>query len=89
MRDALSLLDRALIFQSLKPSETITDIDVRKMLGLADKSKTIKLLQHVFAGNEDKALKILGELIDEGLDPKNFLNDILELIYLFLSLIHI
>ena len=83
VRDAVSLLDRALIFQSLKPSETITDIDVRKMLGLADKSKTIKLLQHVFAGNEDKALKILGELIDEGLDPKNFLNDILELIYLF------
>ncbi len=53
------------------------------MLGLADKSKLIKLLKDVFEGNENGALKILKELIEEGLDAKNFLNDILELIYLF------
>ncbi len=83
VRDAISLLDRALVFQSLKPDQTIQDSDVRKMLGLADKSKLIKLLKNVFEGNENGALKLLKELIEEGLDAKNFLNDILELIYLF------
>jgi len=83
VRDSISLLDRSLVFQSLKPDKTIQDSDVRKMLGLADKSKLIKLLKDVFEGNENGALKILKELIEEGLDAKNFLNDILELIYLF------
>ena len=83
VRDAISLLDRALVFQSLKPDETIQDSDIRKMLGLADRSKLIKLLKDVFEGNEKDASKLLKELIEEGLDAKNFLNDILELIYLF------
>lgn len=83
VRDAISLLDRALVFQSLKPTQTLQDSDIRKMLGLADKSKLIKLLKNVFEGDENAALKILRELIEEGLDARNFLNDILELIYLF------
>ena len=83
VRDSISLLDRTLVFQSLKPNQTIQDSDVRKMLGLADKSKLIKLLKDVFEGNENAALKLLKELIEEGLDAKNFLNDILELVYLF------
>ena len=53
------------------------------MLGLADRSKLIKLLKDVFHGNENEALKLLRELIEEGLDAKIFLNDMLELIYLF------
>ncbi len=83
VRDSISLLDRALVFQSLKPDQIIQDSDIRRMLGLADKSKLIKLLKYVFEGNENDALKLLRELIEEGLDAKNFLNDILELIYLF------
>ena len=34
-------------------------------------------------GNEKESLKYLKELIDDGLDAKNFLNDILEVLYLF------
>ena len=83
VRDSISLLDRALIFQSLKPEQIIQDSDIRKMLGLADKSKLITILKYVFEGNENEALKLLKELIEDGLDAKNFLNDILELIYLF------
>jgi DNA polymerase III, gamma/tau subunits len=45
--------------------------------------ETINYSNHVFGGKELEALKTLKELIDDGLDPKNFLNDILELIYLF------
>ena len=83
VRDAISLLDRALVFQSLDNNKTIEDSDIRKMLGLADKSKLIHLLNHVFEGDEKRAMELLRELIDNGLDPKNFLNDLLELIYLF------
>ena len=82
VRDSISLLDRALVFQSLKPSQVLEDLDIRKMLGLADRSKLIKMLEYAFKGNENNSLKILRELIEEGLDAKNFLNDILELIYL-------
>ena len=83
VRDAISLLDRALVFQSLDSKKVIEDSDVRKMLGLADKSKLIQLLNYVFQGYEKKAIELLRELIDNGLDAKNFLNDFLELIYLF------
>ncbi len=83
VRDSISLLDRALLFHSLNANKEIEDIDIRKMLGLADKSKIIQLLNFVFLGEEKKALSLLKELIDDGLDAKNFLNDFLELIYLF------
>ena len=53
------------------------------MLGLADKSKVISLFKEVLSGNEKNALNILNELINDGLDAKNFLNDILEVLYLF------
>ncbi len=83
VRDGISLLDRALVFQSLTPDKTIEDQDVRRMLGLADKLKLIQLLKLVFEGNEKKSHDQLQELIQDGVDAKNFLNDILELIYLF------
>ena len=44
VRDAVSLLDRALIFQTLNQKNTIQEIEVRKMLGIADKSKIISLI---------------------------------------------
>jgi DNA polymerase-3 subunit gamma/tau len=53
------------------------------MLGLADKSKIITMFKEVLSGNEKNASKILNELINDGLDAKNFLNDILEVLYLF------
>jgi DNA polymerase-3 subunit gamma/tau len=82
VRDAISLLDRALIGQSLNNKE-IQDQDVRTMLGLADRSKLILLFKEILSGNQKNAVNHLRELIDSGLDAKNFLNDILELLYLF------
>jgi len=83
VRDSISLLDRALISQSINQDKQIEETDVRQMLGLADKSKIISLLKEVLSGNEKDALKFLHELINDGLDAKNFLNDILEALYLF------
>jgi DNA polymerase-3 subunit gamma/tau len=83
VRDSISLLDRSLISQSINESKAINDKDIREMLGLADKSKVISLFKEVLSGNEKEALKYLNELINDGLDAKNFLNDILEVLYLF------
>ena len=83
VRDAISLLDRALISQSINESKPLEEQDVREMLGLAEKGKVISLLKEVFDGNEKESLKYLKELIENGLDAKNFLNDILEVLYLF------
>jgi len=83
VRDSISLLDRALITQSINDSKEIDDIDVREMLGLADKSKIILLFKEILSGNEKNALKYLSEFINDGLDAKNFLNDMLEVLYLF------
>ena len=82
VRDAISLLDRALISQNINNKE-IQDQDVRLMLGLADRSKLIFLFKEILLGNQKEAVNYLRELIDSGLDAKNFLNDILEIIYLF------
>jgi DNA polymerase III subunit gamma/tau len=83
VRDSISLLDRALISQSILENKVINAANVREMLGLADKSKVISLFKEVLNGNEKEALKYLDELINDGLDAKNFLNDILEVLYLF------
>ena len=83
VRDAISLLDRALISQSISKNNLIEETDVREMLGLADRSKIISLFKEVLSGNEKEALKYLRELINDGIDAKNFLNDILEVLYLF------
>ncbi len=83
VRDSISLLDRALVSQSVNVGKPIEDEEVREMLGLADKSKVILLFKEVLNGKEKEALKYLNELINDGLDAKNFLNDILEVLYLF------
>ncbi len=83
VRDSISLLDRTLIAQHINEGKTIEEKDVRSMLGLADKSKVISLFKEVLSGNEKEALNLLRQLINDGLDAKNFLNDILEVLYFF------
>ncbi len=83
VRDAISLLDRALISQSINENNSIKDTDIRKMLGLADKSKILSLFKEVLNGEEKKALNYLKDLMNDGIDAKNFLNDVLEILYLF------
>ncbi len=82
VRDSISLLDRALISQK-SVSKIIMEPDIREMLGLADRSKIILLLKEVLNGNEKDAIKLLKELIVNGIDAQNFLNDILEILYFF------
>ncbi len=82
VRDGISLLDRAIAYQNVNSKNQIEDQDIRNMLGLADKSQVICLLKEVFEGNSTKAINILKELIDHGVEAKYFLNDILEILSL-------
>ncbi len=82
VRDAISLLDRAIVSQSIHNTQ-IQDKDIRQMLGLADRSKLILLFKEILSGNQTRAINYLKEMVDSGLDAKNFLNDILEILYLF------
>ena len=82
VRDAISLLDRAISFQDVSEKDQVSGDDVRKMLGLADKSKIIKLINAVFLGDTNQSLKILDELFNDGVEAKYFLNDILQVLSL-------
>tara|TARA_B100000029_G_scaffold86706_1_gene76910 strand:+ start:2064 stop:3758 length:1695 start_codon:yes stop_codon:yes gene_type:complete len=80
VRDSLSLLDRALVSQNVDGKE-IDEIFVRKMLGIADRSKILDLLKSILQGDVKESVKKLRVMINEGIEPKNFLNDLLEAIY--------
>ena len=84
VRDSLSLLDRALVDQYLNNNQT-EESDVRKMLGIADRSKILELLKFIFDGDQKKSIEYIRQMIDEGLDAVNLKNDILELIYFILQ----
>ena len=81
VRDSLSLLDRAIISKNIDKKE-IDEKYIRKMLGIADKSKLLNLLKFIFNGEEKKSIDLLREMVNEGIQPINFLNDLLEIIYL-------
>ena len=83
VRDGVSLLDRALVFQSIDPKKEVQDHDVREMLGLADRDKMLILFKKILEGNEQQALAEVKGMIANGIDTKNFLNDMLEIIYFF------
>tara|TARA_B100002051_G_C16742345_1_gene645103 strand:- start:1966 stop:3645 length:1680 start_codon:yes stop_codon:yes gene_type:complete len=80
VRDSLSLLDRALIYQDIKNNE-IDEKYIREMLGIADRSKVLELLMFLLHGDQKKSIELLREMINLGLEPVNFLNDLLELLY--------
>ena len=80
VRDSLSLLDKALVSQNIEEKE-IDEIFVRQMLGIADRSKILDLLNFIFLGEQKKSIIQLREMLSDGVDPINFLNDLLEVIY--------
>ncbi len=84
VRDSLSLLDRALVSYHIAEKE-IDDTVVRQMLGIADRSKVLTTIQHIFQGDLKKSLENFRVLVNEGIDPAIFLNDFLEVIYFLLQ----
>ena len=79
VRDALSLLDRALLSQS-----TESELDLKKaqkIFGYFDKSYLINLIKFLFKGNEKETINIYRTIYSQGIEPKVFLNDFLEILY--------
>ena len=81
VRDALSLLDRALL--SLDNDKELDLSSAQKIFGYFDKSQLIDLFELILRGEEEKVIKIYRKIYDQGVEPKIFLNDFLELLYYF------
>ena len=81
VRDALSVLDQAIITFNLQDQD-ITEQNVRDMLGLADQSRVIELLSFIVRGSQQDALREAEDIFDIGADPKLILQSMLEIIYL-------
>ena len=81
VRDALSLLDRALL--SLKNDAEFNLTTAKKIFGYFDKSQLINLFKLIFQGDEKEVLKMYRSIYDQGVEPKTFINDFLELLYYF------
>ncbi len=78
VRDALSLLDRALISLDKKKLDLE---EAQKIFGYFDKTLIIELFNYLFKADEDKVLKLYKKIYLIGVDPKVFLNDFLEVLY--------
>ncbi len=81
VRDALSLLDRALL--SLDENIELDLNAAQKIFGYFDKSQLINLFELILKGEEDKVIKIYRKIYDQGVEPKVFINDFLEILYYF------
>ena len=81
VRDALSILDQAIITFNLQEEE-ITEDKVRDMLGLADQTRVIELLSYIIQGSQKEALQEAEDIFNIGADPKLIVQSMLEIIYL-------
>ena len=81
VRDALSLLDRALL--SLEGEKELDLITAQKIFGYFDKSQLIDMFNLILEGDENKVIEIYRNIYDQGIEPKIFINDFLEILYYF------
>ncbi len=78
VRDGLSLLDQAIALGE----GTVTAIQVKDMLGLADRGVVLDLLEATLKGNAKTALQIVEDLYKKGADPIVVIQDMLALSHL-------
>ena len=80
-RDAISLTERALLEGRIIKKEL--DLDTaQKIFGFFNKSYLIELIKSVFEGKEEDSLNKYRMISDLGTDPKIFLSEWLEILYL-------
>ena len=81
VRDALSLLDRCLL--TLGKDEELDLNTAQKIFGHFDKSQLIDIFELILRGEEKKVIEIYRKIYDQGVEPKIFISDFLEMIYFF------
>ena len=79
VRDALSLLDRAILSQNEKSEINLKE--AQNIFGFFDKSYLINLFKFLFKGDEKEVINIYKSIYNQGVEPKVFLNDFLEILY--------
>lgn len=72
MRDALSLLDQCIAFHL---GEKLTYENVLEVLGAVDTEVFSRLLRRILDEDVTGAIRILGELIDDGRELSQLVND--------------
>jgi DNA polymerase-3 subunit gamma/tau len=75
-RDGLSLLDQAIVQDQ---GDGVTGAEIRDMLGLADRTRTMDLLGAILKGDAKTALQAFREQYDLGADPGLVLRDLMDL----------
>lgn len=82
VRDSLSLLDQAIALSSNQAGEvTLQSAEVRQMIGMADKTQLLELLEHVFNAETLAAITLLREHYQHGGDPLQLMQDLLGLLH--------
>ena len=81
VRDALSLLDRGLL--SLGSGNELNLVTAQKIFGYFDKAQLIDIFELILKGEEKKVIESYRKIYDQGVEPKIFINDFLELVYYF------
>ena len=79
VRDALSLLDRALL--SLDSDKELNLSAAQKIFGYFDKTQLIEMFDLILKGNENQVIENYRKIYDQGIEPKIFINDFLEILY--------
>jgi DNA polymerase III subunit gamma/tau len=77
VRDALSILDRAIAFGSGRVEADA----VRGLLGLADRARIFELLETVLRGEAGSALQLLAALNRDGAEPAQVMADLAEAVH--------
>jgi DNA polymerase-3 subunit gamma/tau len=78
VRDGLSLLDQAIA----RGNGAVTALDVKDMLGLADRGQSLALCRHLLRGEIKPALGVFTAMQQAGSDPLQVLQDMCEFVHL-------
>jgi len=81
VRDSLSLLDRGLL--TVDKDEELDLKKAQEIFGYFDKAQLIDLFKLILQGEEKKVIDSYRKIYDQGIEPKIFINDFMELIYYF------
>ncbi|WP_375204801.1 DNA polymerase III subunit gamma/tau [Hyphococcus sp.] len=82
VRDALSILDQAMVQHASQGNDIVSAEMIRDMLGLADRSSVWALLEAAMKGDAKTALENFRSQYDAGAEPTQILRDLLDLTHL-------
>jgi DNA polymerase-3 subunit gamma/tau len=78
-RDGLSILDQAIVQGGGKDGEVSSD-QVRDMLGLADRSRVLDLMDRIITGDHKLALQEATSLLEQGADAPVLIKDLMDVV---------